>query len=145
LIAINAGVGQTDESGALNEGVLMTIRAMSYRFLTPAHAARIGLGMLLATVSFPLAAGVQSSPDEAEGKKVTEFLCKNCHDVSGNERPKNPPGGAPAFFDLAQSPDTTAGSLRKFLALPHGRMINVLLTGKERENVIAYIMSVKRK
>lgn len=109
------------------------------------HAAGIVRGAVLAAFVLASPASAQSSGDVAEGKKVTEFLCRNCHDVSGSERPKNPPGGAPAFFDLAQSPDTTAQSLGKFLGLPHGRMINVLLTGKERENAVAYILSLKRK
>ena len=85
------------------------------------------------------------SGDAALGKKVTDFSCKNCHDVSGSETPKNPPGGAPSFFEVAQKPETTEKSLHKFLTLPHGRMINVLLTGKEVDNAVAYILSMKRK
>ena len=101
--------------------------------------------ILVAALASTPAMSAQFSGDAAEGKRVAEFLCKNCHDVSGSERPKNPPGGAPAFFDVAQSPDTTVQSLQKFLRLPHGRMVNVLLSGKEFDNVVAYISSLKRK
>lgn len=124
------------------------MRALSSRRGLSQGSARtlllIAAVLVPASVSMP-AISAQSSGDAAEGKRVAEFLCKNCHDVSGSERPKNPPGGAPAFFEVAQSPDTTAQSLQKFLRLPHGSMINILLTGKERDDVIAYISSLKRK
>ncbi len=73
---------------------------------------------VIALAIFAAPAVAQSAGDVAAGKKVTEFLCRNCHDVSGNERPKSPPGGAPAFFDLAQMPGTTAEKTHKFLHLP---------------------------
>ncbi|MGE4063227.1 MAG: cytochrome c [Rhodospirillaceae bacterium] len=85
------------------------------------------------------------SGDIAAGKKTTEFVCRNCHDVSGNEKPRNPPGGAPSFFEVAQKAETTEKSLHRFLTLPHGRMNIVQISGREVDNVVAYIMSLKRK
>ncbi len=118
---------------------------MSMRTLMlPLAVAALAMTMAAAPV---LAAERAADPagDPAAGKKVTEFLCRNCHDVSGSERPKSPPGGAPAFFDLAQSPDTTTASIRKLLRLPHGRMTNVHLTDKEINDAAAYIISFRRK
>jgi mono/diheme cytochrome c family protein len=100
----------------------------------------IGIALL------PLSSAVAAQPgDAAAGKKLTDFSCRNCHDVSGSEKPKNPPGGAPSFYDVAQRPETTEESLHKFLTLTHGRMVNVLLTGREVDNATAYILSMKRK
>lgn len=106
---------------------------------------RTVLAAAFTALLFGPAQAAQPSGDAAEGKKVTEFMCKNCHDVTGSEKPKNPPGDAPAFFVVAQRPDTTFEKLHKFLGLPHGRMVNVLLTGKEVDNAVAYILSLKRK
>lgn len=114
------------------------------RRLSAGAAVLLLAGLAAPSLSAP-AAAAQAAGDAAAGKKVTEFLCKNCHDVSGSERPKSPPGGAPAFFDVAQSPDTSVESIRKLLRLPHGRMTNVHLTGKEVDDAAAYIMSFKRK
>jgi cytochrome c2 len=113
---------------------------MTQVFSSVVRAAAFASAVFLAPAAFAQGAG-----DVAAGKKVTDFLCRNCHDVSGSERPKSPPGGAPSFFEVAQSPETTAASLHKFLHIPHGRMINVLLTGREVDDAIAYIMSFKRK
>lgn len=109
------------------------------------RAALLALTAFAATSSLAPATFAQAPGDISAGKKVTEFLCRSCHDISGSERSKSPPGGAPAFFDVAQSSDTTAEKLHKYLRLPHGRMTNVLLTGREIDDAVAYIMSFKRK
>lgn len=96
------------------------------------------------TLGFATTAFAQSG-DPAAGKKATEFVCRNCHDVSGSEKPRNPPGGAPSFFEVAQKAETTEKSLHRFLTFPHGRMNIVQISGKEVDNVVAYIMSLRRK
>ncbi len=116
--------------------------------LQPCFSVRTAVVALAAVTAVNLAApgmAAEAAGDPAAGKKVTEFLCRNCHDVSGNERPKSPPGGAPAFFEIAQSQATTTASVRKLLRLPHGRMTNVHLTDKEIDDAAAYILSFRRK
>jgi mono/diheme cytochrome c family protein len=105
----------------------------------------LAITLFLAQTAYGQLALAQAEGDVAAGRKATDFLCRNCHDVSGNEIAKSPPGGAPSFYEIAQAPATTAESLYKFLRLPHGRMVNVLLTGKEVDDAAAYILSLKRK
>jgi mono/diheme cytochrome c family protein len=101
---------------------------------------------LMAVLFFGLTStAFAQSGDAAAGKKATAFVCRNCHDVSGNEKPQNPPGGAPSFFEVAQKAETTEKSLHRFLTFPHGRMNVVQISGKEVDNLVAYIMSLKRK
>lgn len=120
----------------------MANRSLTFRpFLTVLHVMAVLAGTFILTP----AAFAQSNGDAAAGKKLTEFVCRNCHDISGNERPRNPPGGAPSFFEVAQKPETTEKSLHRFLSLPHGRMNIVQISGKEVDNAVAYIMSMKRK
>lgn len=106
---------------------------------------RIFTGLVLGLMLAGAAQGQEPPGDPAAGKKTAEFLCRNCHDVTGNEEPKNPPGDAPAFYTLAQRPDVTFEHLHGYLLLPHGKMTNVLLTGKEIDNVAAYILGMKHK
>lgn len=107
--------------------------------------AACSLMLLLGAISFFTPAALAQSGDVAAGKKVTEFVCRNCHDVSGREKSQSPPGGAPSFFEVAQNSETTGKSLHKFLTLPHGKMVNVLLSGREIDDVAAYILSLRRK
>jgi mono/diheme cytochrome c family protein len=107
-------------------------------------AAFCALPLLAGTGLFTTAAVAQTG-DAAAGKKATAFACRNCHDVSGNEKAQNPPGGAPSFFEVAQNPKTTGPSLHKFLTLPHGKMDNVVLSGREIDDLTAYILSLRRK
>ena len=102
------------------------------------------LPLLAGTCLFTPAAVAQTG-DAAAGKKATAFACRNCHDVSGNEKAQNPPGGAPSFLEVAQNPKTTEPSLHKFLTLPHGKMDNVVLSGREIDDLTAYILSLRRK
>lgn len=105
----------------------------------------LGAGLVAAALAIAPPALAQAAGDAAAGQKVTQFLCKNCHEVTGREDAKGPPGGAPTFFQIANAPANTAKRLHEFLGLPHGRMTNVLLTGKEIDNAVAYILTFKRK
>lgn len=81
--------------------------------------------------------------DASAGAKVAQAYCSQCHDVSGRAKPQNPPGNAPAFIVLAQDKDRTARKMRSYLMLPHGRMDNVIVTGRDADNVVSYIVSLK--
>lgn len=100
---------------------------------------------LFAVTCLATPAALAQTGDAVAGKKATAFACRNCHDVSGNEKAQNPPGGAPSFFEVAQNPKTTGPSLHKFLTLPHGKMDNVVLSGREVDDLVAYILSLRRK
>ncbi len=83
--------------------------------------------------------------DPAAGKKTAGSLCSECHDTTGNAKLQNPPGNAPAFISLAQSQQQTHRTLRRKLTLPHGRMVNLIVTGRDAEDVISYILSLRRQ
>ena len=85
------------------------------------------------------------SPDDlGPGYKFAIDTCSDCHDVSQQ-------GGvsanrfAPRFLDVANQASTTELSLRVFLQSPHRRMPNLILTEQQRDDVIAYILSLRRK
>ncbi len=84
------------------------------------------------------------SGDAAAGKKVAQQVCAQCHDVSGNERQQNPPGNAPAFIAVVESPSGTREKIISTVKLPHGRMNIVLLSGRDVEDVVSYILSLRK-
>ncbi len=48
------------------------------------------------------ASALEADAAIAAGKKTTQHVCSNCHDVSGKVPPAHPPGGAPAFVEISQ-------------------------------------------
>lgn len=81
--------------------------------------------------------------DVAAGRTLVEKTCSECHSVSPAQRRQRLYKG-PGFDELAANPRTTAISLRAFLQQSHPTMPNFMLTEKERDNVIAFILSLKQ-
>jgi mono/diheme cytochrome c family protein len=101
----------------------------------------VALGMILATLK-PLSA--QSSRGNPEsGHLYAINWCTECHSVE----PETAGLGrfAPDFTAVAKSPSTTAISLKAFLRSEHIRMPSFALKPTEVDDIVAYIMSLKRK
>jgi mono/diheme cytochrome c family protein len=94
--------------------------------------------------SFPLilltswSVQAQKLGDPAAGQRLAETSCMECHS------PANVPPRAPAFSAIAAMPSTTALSLGVFLRTSHPSMPNFELSSSERDDVIAYILSLRR-
>jgi mono/diheme cytochrome c family protein len=113
----------------------------------------------LSAAVFPLAAAAliagslhAASPPHAttsggnvqRGFQLALKVCEECHIVADGRRRPNPPAqGAPSFFELAKQPRVTAFYLRAFFRTPHRNMPDLILPRTEREDVIAYILSLK--
>jgi mono/diheme cytochrome c family protein len=80
----------------------------------------------------------------AAGKVLAKGWCAHCHVVSEDQRIA-PVEGVPTFFAVANDPSTTDTSLRVFLVSPHVVMPDFMLTRKETDEIIAYILSLRRK
>jgi mono/diheme cytochrome c family protein len=77
----------------------------------------------------------------AEGRKVVGETCSTCHAVEG---PIADSQKAPPLAAVAQMPSTTSLSLHAFLLTPHPTMPNYQLAPKEVDDVVAYILSLRR-
>jgi len=80
--------------------------------------------------------------DPASGRSIAMRLCSSCHRVlpmtlSDKDDPAS-------FQSIADLPSTTGMSLNVFLRSNHNNMPDLILSGTESRDVIAYILSLKR-
>ena len=76
------------------------------------------------------------------GKAVAQRWCVSCHVVSTTQ--KQGSDQAPTWRAVANRPGTSSDSLHAFLAHPHGKMPDFKLSSTDVDNVVAYILSLKR-
>jgi len=81
-------------------------------------------------------------PSPAEERQSLLNECAQCHDISRGGG-VSPNLLAPRFSDVARHPSTTALSLRVFLQSMHQNMPDFLLSARERDEIISYILSLK--
>jgi mono/diheme cytochrome c family protein len=104
---------------------------------------RLTFASMLAIGALGAGAAAQDLPgDPAAGLEYARAICADCHDV---ERDWDELAAfyGPPFVDIAALPSTTEMSLKAFLRTPHENMPNLILTDEERDNVIAYILSLE--
>ena len=86
---------------------------------------------------FPILAQPVERDGISSGRQIAAKICGNCHEISPTMSPKTEVG--PRFDDIANLPSTTALSLKVFLRSSHKRMRNLILSGADSDDVIAYI------
>ncbi|HJS86840.1 MAG TPA: cytochrome c [Acetobacteraceae bacterium] len=108
--------------------------------------ARFGAVLLLGVMpvcASPLLAGAQDTGDSAAGRRIAERWCSDCH-VIGPGQQRGTSYGAPPFEAVARMASITPMALRVFLQTPHGRMPDLHMSRAEIDDVIAYILSLRR-
>lgn len=97
---------------------------------------------IMSLMQSPLVAQpVQGNP--ASGLRVATTICGNCHSVTST-MPSSPVAAAPSFDNIANRPMTSELSLKRFLRSNHSRMPQFMLSRADADDVIAYILSLKR-
>ena len=92
-------------------------------------------------------ATAQPVGDPVAGGRIAATWCSNCHLVGLAERHAGQPAAqdaAPPFATLARRGSTTRAGLRAFLQAPHRQMPDYNLTEQQREDVIAYLLALRR-
>lgn len=106
------------------------------------------LAFLLLLSSLPAAAQVPTG-DAVAGAMLAERWCTGCHAVGRTGTPGQSGAvgtdGAPTLQSIADRPSTTAMSLTVFLRTPHARMPDLSLTRDESDDLIAYILGLRRR
>jgi mono/diheme cytochrome c family protein len=102
---------------------------------------KLVLANLLALFAVISAARAQSVGDAREGLALAQETCSRCHaTVAQQNRSPNPQ--APRFAELAAAPGITSTALLVALTTPHAGMPMFNLTGEQRDDIIAYILSL---
>lgn len=110
------------------------------------HIFAVALVCMIALVVVALhrAAG-QTMPRDmnsvARGQSLVQAWCLMCHGVGRS-------GGSGIDLDfaaIARMPSTTEMSLRVFLQSSHRNMPNIIVKGKDLDDIVAFIMSLKRE
>ena len=85
----------------------------------------------------------QSYGDVAAGFAYADGVCSECHAVKKGQR-TSPHERAPAFELVANARGMSEMALRVWFQSPHPSMPNLVLKDKTADDLVAYIMSLKR-
>jgi mono/diheme cytochrome c family protein len=86
----------------------------------------------------------QTEGDARQGAAFARAACSQCHAVGRNNiRSRN--RYAPSFRSVARAPGMTATALHVWFQTPHPSMPNLILQNTDKENVFAYILSLKKR
>jgi mono/diheme cytochrome c family protein len=84
----------------------------------------------------------QQNGNAVNGAAVARQICAECHAVERGQR-ESPNAEAPPFEAIVKTPGMTSIALTAALRTPHRRMPNIILTGDELPDVVAYLLSLK--
>jgi cytochrome c len=88
------------------------------------------------------ASGVTLPSGMVAGHRLAEAWCRECHSIdvatAGSAK------AAPDFAGIANRPSTTELSLKVFLRTSHPSMPNLVITPDQTDDLVNYILSLKR-
>ena len=90
----------------------------------------------------------QEVGNAAVGARIVQQLCTECHQIearqghSSNDDEEDEPS---SFMDVANDSTTTPLSLRIFFRSNHENMPNLHISQDQADDLVAYILSLKRK
>lgn len=97
----------------------------------------------LATLLTTSAASAQTIGDPLKGYAYARTHCAECHNVERGTRMPSPDPKAPTLQQVALTPGFTSTALAVFFRTPHATMPNLVIEGEERDDLIAYILSLR--
>jgi mono/diheme cytochrome c family protein len=110
----------------------------------PHMAARRHMAILAAALALSSAGAARAADppgDTGNGRAVARTWCAHCHAVERGETQRA--DGVPSFSALANDSRQTPEKLRAFLTRPHGRMPDLNLSRQDRDDLIAYLLSMR--
>lgn len=94
---------------------------------------------MLAVLAVAAPLGARAA-DPAEGRRLAEQWCANCHRIApGGPGPAS--DAAPAFATIAARPGRTEAGIATFLRTPHSGMPDHGLTLRQAQDLAAYVLA----
>lgn len=93
----------------------------------------------------PATLNAQQLGNAEEGLAYAKAHCGECHGVEASTDDFSPNPDAPDFSAVANTPGMTERALAVWLQTPHPTMPNFILGPDVRDNLIAYIMTLKKR
>ena len=90
----------------------------------------------------PMWAEAQEPGNARAGRIIAQSQCTQCHTLGPGASPHLE---APSFFALAHTPGMTGRALAVALQTSHETMPNFVLERRDRDNIIAFIMSLRQE
>jgi mono/diheme cytochrome c family protein len=88
-------------------------------------------------------ARAQETGDPQRGLSLARRICSECHAVQAQQL-KSPNPRSPTFPELSTTPGMTNAALTVALTTPHAGMPMFRLSGEQRADIIAYILSLRQ-
>ena len=85
---------------------------------------------------------ILSQDSTVAGRRLAEAWCTECHAIDA--APTRKVTAAPDFADIANRASTTALSLKVFLRTNHPSMPNIVIAPDQSDDLVNYILSLKR-
>ncbi len=98
----------------------------------------------LAMVGAASAAFGQDAGDARKGMAYAQQACAQCHGIA-QEDVASPLIGLATFRMIANTPGMTGTAIAAWLQTPHNSMPNLIIPPADRDNVIAYILTLRDK
>jgi mono/diheme cytochrome c family protein len=106
------------------------------------HSISLSL-FIAAALAVPVEALAQPDNSHSLGRQIAIELCSSCHRVTeGQPLPRH---NVASFFAIANLHSTTALSLKVFLQSNHKGMPNLIVSESDSNELIDYILSLKRR
>jgi cytochrome c len=95
------------------------------------------------TIRVHKAGGASQNTDSVvEGHRLAEAWCTACHAI--DSKAAGTANAVPDFSAIANQPSTTELALKVFLRSNHRNMPNLVLNTEQADDIVAYILSLKR-
>ena len=104
----------------------------------------VAAGIVLGLAQLAGAATAQELGDVKKGAALAQSVCVECHAVNKGES-RSPNAKAPTFVSVAATRGMNEMALSVWLQSPHPTMPNFMLEDHEKDDVIAYILSLKQR
>ena len=100
--------------------------------------------LVLTASAFASSAWAGEGGNVRDGLRFAQTVCAECHAVRDGERASTK-AQAPTFTSVANTPGMNAMALEVWFQTPHPTMPNLKFTNQESDDVIAYILSLRKR